>query len=446
MKEFVPSGRGFLFSYFTILIIVGTVLLSLPISWQGAQPLVVIDALFTATSAVTVTGLSTVDTGQFTVFGYVCLMLLMQAGGLGVVIMVVLALLARDAPVSVHGKKLMGDYFLPSVESRPRVIITKIFVYALVIEFLGFLCLWAGFSAAGVKNSVFVAAFHAVSAFCNAGFSTFSNNLENFAGFIPVTGFMAMLIILGGIGFVVIDDIRKRVAALTRRLRSHTVLVLVSTAVFLLAGTIFFAVAEWNHAFAFLGDQPGLKLWESFFMSVVPRTAGFDSIAPVTTSEPSQLFTMFLMLVGGAPSSTAGGLKVTTTAILFLLIVRGLDNSQDLSFGRRRLDRDVVGRAAILFVRAGFILFLLILALCIVEAGFGGKAFGVLAMAFETVSAFCTVGLSLGITGQLDNAGKIIIIITMFLGRAGLVALAFPQQRAHQKMTARLPKGEVIIG
>jgi trk system potassium uptake protein TrkH len=446
MKEYVPSGRRVLFLYFAGLIILGTIALRLPFAWSGAIALSPVDALFTATSAVTVTGLSTVDTASYTVFGKVVLMLLMQAGGLGVVFVVVMGLQSRDAPVSVYNRKLAGDYFLASVESRPRRIVVKILVYAFAVEAAGFLALWLAFWLHQVPDSALAAAFHAVSAFCNAGFSTFSDNLESFAGRPEVTVTIAILIIVGGIGFVVLDDVRKRLFGDNRHLRSHTVMVLGMTMVLLGAGTAFFAVVEWNHALGRFGGDGAAKLYEAFFMSVTPRTAGFDSIPPASLHESSQLVTMLLMLIGGAPSSTAGGLKVTTAAILILMVLRGSEGQEDLAFGRRRIDRESVGKATVLFARAGILLFVLVLALVVAQNGFGQTRHSIFALAFETVSAFCTVGLSLGVTPTLDNAAKLIIILTMFLGRVGLTALALPRRRVGKRQVGHLPKGEVIIG
>lgn len=446
MKNYLPDGRGRLFAYFAIVIFMGTLLLLLPLSWQGEVPLDAIDALFTATSAVTVTGLGTVATSNFTMFGQVVIIFLIQLGGLGILTVVVMAVLRHNSPLPLSDQKLLSDYFLSGVENRPALIVRKVLIYALSFEVLGTLLLIPAFPQGESTPAWFMAFFHSVSAFCNAGFSTYANSLENFAGRPLLTGTISFLIIAGGLGFVVHDDIRHFIARKTTRLRSHSKLVLVSTLILLVIPGILFAFMEWNHALAFLGDQAALKLWESFFMAVVPRTAGFDSIAPASYTEPSQVLTMLLMLIGGAPASTAGGLKVTTAAILVLAVLAGNDGDSDIVVGRRRLDQDLIGRAAFLVVRMAIVIIICFCGLIISEVFLAKQNFSTLSMAFETISAFCTVGLTLGITGELSPLGKLVIITTMYLGRIGIMALALPRPPRKSISQWKRPREEVFVG
>jgi trk system potassium uptake protein TrkH len=446
MMRYLSNSRTTVIFYFAVLITLGTVLLALPVSWTGSGPLPLVDALFTATSAVAVTGLTTVDTAQFSWFGKIVIMLLIQFGGLGVVTAILISLARADAPVSVHSRKLLKDYFLPTVENRPGRIIMKVLLYALCIELIGALILWPFFAYHGVSNSFFHALFHAVSAFCNAGFSTFSNNLESFAGTQHVTLVISLLVILGGLGFVVHDDVRHRISGRTKRLKAHSWLMLVSTLIALTLGTLVYALLEWNNALAVLGDQPFAKVYESFVMAVQPRTAGFDAISPASTSPASQFFTMLLMITGGGPSSTAGGLKLTTVVILLLAVFRGSEADGDLKAGRRRIDGRIVGRASFLAVRMALLLALMLFLLIISEIVIAGHSVSVLALAFETISAFCTVGLSMNVTASLSPLGKIIIVATMYIGRIGLLVLAIQQSKYQQQKTYSLPKEEVMIG
>lgn len=446
MTNYVPSGRTFILLYFAGLILAGTVLLCLPFAWNGETPVSLVDALFTATSAVAVTGLSVLNTATWSWFGKLVIMLLIQAGGLGVVTVVLMALARANAPVSIHTRKILGDYFLPNVENQPRRIIIKVLLYAFAFELAGAVALYIAFESRGIPHSWFHALFHAVSAFCNAGFSTFSNNLESFAGTQDVSLIICLLIISGGLGFVVHDDIRHRLLGKTRRLRAHTILMLGGTLVALVSGTALFALLEWNSSLAFLDGSPLAKVHEAFVMAVQPRTAGFDTIPTAGTSFSSQILAFAFMLVGGGPSSTAGGLKVTTVAILVLAVIRGIDGGSDLKIGRRRIDGGIVNQAAYLAVRMAMLVMLLLFLLVISETALAHKAFSVFQLAFETISAFCTVGLSLGISSELSIPGKLIIVATMYIGRIGLLALAFPKSGQVQRLTCQLPKEEVMIG
>jgi trk system potassium uptake protein TrkH len=222
LKLFVHSGRSLVFVYFACLIILGSMALSLPYAWDGQESLDFIDILFTATSAVSVTGLITLDTSLFSWLGKLIIMILIQAGGLGVVFLVVLSMLSRNAPIAMHNRSLLGDYFLPGVEQKPRKIMRKILLYALGFELLGAILLWVSFNKQNIEMSWAHALFHAVSAFCNAGFSTFSNSLESFVGQPAVTVVIALLVIAGGLGYMVHDDLRHLLFRSIKILKTHT--------------------------------------------------------------------------------------------------------------------------------------------------------------------------------------------------------------------------------
>lgn len=457
-QSFVPGGRKFLLVFFVSVILAGALLLALPWSWDSpAVHPPFLDALFVSCSAVSVTGLSTVNTEQLSLFGQVVLLLLIQIGGLGIISITTLALLGGRNRLSLSRQKLVGDYYLSSLEFNPRTILWKILGYTAFFELLGCLILWPWLVQSGREGTgdpgaaLFSAFFHAVSAFCNAGFSIYGDGLNQFATrpgvFLPLAG----LFVCGGIGFVVIDDLRRYVSRRKPHLQLYTKLMLGATLALLLIGTLGYGLLEWNVSLAPLaypGDparELSLKWGNALFMSASPRTAGFDTIPPGQTGLPTQVLTMFLMFVGGGSGSTAGGLKVVTFLVLLILLVRGLDEGGDLGLGHRQISGEMVNRSMVLFVRMVGLLFLFILALALTEYSLAGQDFPLSSLAFEVFSAFSTVGLSTGITGSLSQPGKVVVILAMLAGRIGVAALAMPQLPLRKIQEIRTPREDILL-
>ncbi len=439
--------RLFLFSYFVAIILLGSGLLSLPAAWGGPRRLAYIDALFTSTSAVCVTGLTAVDTSLYTAFGKLVILLLIQFGGLGIITFLTIFLAAPRARISFASRKLVGDYFVSSVESNPRKIARSVVAFTLIIELAGAVILWTAFRRTVSDRAPFVAVFHAISAFCNAGFSTFSSNLEGFVAEPVVCITVIALVILGGIGFVVMEDVVERALGRRRRLSLHTRLVLAMTASLLLAGAAVYAALEWSHGYASL--SPGQKVMAAIFQSVTPRTAGFDTVPQAALTFPSRVFTLFLMYVGASPASTGGGIKTTTFFVILVMILRGSEAREDVRLVRRKLSSQSVARGMMFALRALAIVAVAVLLLTFTEllvrpGPAEQKHF--LAVLFETFSAFGTVGLSLGLTPYLTAAGKCIIILTMFAGRVGMSALAISTPRRLRQHAVDYPEEEVLVG
>ena len=402
-------------------IALGTLLLSLPAATVG-EPLSLLDAFFTSTSAVCVTGLIVVDTATaFTTFGQIVILALIQIGGIGIISFsaVVILLLGRRVGLVqrevLTTQKVGIDLNIDLIQMGKRIL-----AFVVLIEFAGTVLLAGAFMRYYPWDlALYHAAFHSISAFCNAGFSTFSDSLTAFAGDPVVQLPIMALIVLGGIGFVVVIDF-ERLLGRRHRLSLHTSIVLWATAVLLVAGAAFFLLLEWNNTLA--GMDFGDKLLASAFHSVTCRTAGFNTIDYSGVSNASLVITMILMLVGGSPGSAAGGIKTTTAAIIALTAWASLRGQSQTLLGKRAVAARSVGDATTL--TAITVLFVLVVSLGLQFTELGPTSHllhrgSFLELSFETASAFGTVGLSMGSTPGLSAAGKLLIIATMFVGRLG---------------------------
>lgn len=439
MKIHIGRDRVLLLGFFILVILAGSFSLILP-GVFGAAKLPYIDALFTSTSAVCVTGLITVDTAQFTRLGQVFIMILIQTGGLGIITFATLFLAMPRRRISIVSKGMIGEYAVAGVEYRPKVIVRSIIKYTLLIEGLGAAIYAIRFVSLGL--SPFHGIFHAVSAFCNAGFSTFSNNLESYVTD-PVINFTTMfLIIFGGLGFIVMRDVRNYVFGERKRLSYHSRVVLKTTVFLILAGAFAFFLLEKSQTFATLTFPQ--KVMASLFQSVTPRTAGFDTIAQNLFSKGSILLTMVLMFIGASPASTGGGVKTTTFFILVATAFRYKDSSDVVNQGDRSILPRTVFKAVGVVIKGILIVLAGTVAITIAE-NIAGKNPSLESVVFETISAFGTVGLSQGITSSLEPISKFVLIMIMFIGRVGLFALALPKASRDVEGYARLPGADILI-
>jgi len=444
--RFRPNERFLLYSYFLALVLLGTTLLSMPFSWSGAggkSQIPVIDAFFTAVSAACVTGLITVDTSLWSLAGQWIILALIQAGGLGIVTFGMLYLVLPRIRIPLKSGQLLGESFAVERRISVRGTIKTILGTTLVFEFIGTLLLIVGFSQAGIDNPVFVGFFHAVSAFCNAGFSVFEGGMLPFRSNLLINLTLMVLIIAGGIGFVVIRDVRKVFSGRRRQLSFHSRLMLLAVPIFIVVGFIGYMLLDDTAAFS--GFDPPERILATFFQSVTTRTAGFNTVDQSRLSLASRWLTLVLMIIGGGSGSTAGGIKVSTAFILFIVLLRGVNQRGDIRLLKRRISSADVSMAAMFFLKACVFLLVSILLLGILEhprlSGFTTSQ-----IVFECVSAFGTVGLSLGITGDLSFAGKLVIAATMFAGRIGLISLVIRPARNRAEAMINVPRGEVLIG
>jgi trk system potassium uptake protein len=441
VKQAAVPPRAFLLLFFVGLIGVGSFLLLLPVSWQGRIPLRVIDAVFIATSAVCVTGLTSVDLADFTRFGQTVVLLLIQTGGLGIITFsTLLLMLPGRRKMSFRARHFVQSYSIPVVEHDPARMTFYIVTFTLGIEIAGAVLLYPWFKAR-VHNPVFMSVFHAVSAFCNAGFSPIRTSLEEYRTSPYLLLVVGGLIVCGGIGFVVVVDVVKRLAGWKRALTFHSRIVLWTTAVLIVAGALAFYVMEAGHTMADL--SLGHRVVNALFQSITPRTAGYSSLPQGGLSLPSQMLTMLLMFVGGSSGSTAGGIKTSTACLVMLQLMAQRDPDGQIVALRRKIDAGTLADALLFSVRAIGLLFMAVFVLLLFEIG-SGKSF--ISLAFESFSAFGTVGLSMGVTPTLSFGGKLVLIATMFTGRVGLVSLAGRDHRPRAKRLVDYPQGEVLTG
>ncbi|MEZ4331438.1 MAG: potassium transporter TrkG [Myxococcota bacterium] len=412
-------------------------------------PMSAVDALFIAASAVCVTGLSTVDLPVVLSFGgELWLLALIQAGGLGILTFaaVVAAAAGRRAGLDVEEAAGSISAILPI--GTPRQMLRTVIGVTLACEGVGaivlFGCWWN--AGEGWLGALWLAVFHAVSAFCNAGFSLFSDSMVGQQRNAPVLIVLMGLILLGGIGFPVLHDLRARWRG-RRRLTTHTRIVLVVTLLLIVAGSAAFLTFEWDRTLFAL--DPLDRVVNAIFMAITPRTAGFNSVDYGQVSNDSILLTLALMWIGGGSGSVAGGAKVTTIALLALLMAARLRGDRHVSIAGRTVPDETVNRATGLAVGMVLLLFAFTLVLLQLEPSSGQPAeeWGqMVRLAFEVQSALSTVGLSIDLTGTLGVGSKLVLVLVMLLGRVGpLAVLGAMVQRAHHTHF-RYPHEDVLIG
>lgn len=441
---------------FVGIILIGSLLLILPEMTTSPSPMSWIDAFFTATSATCVTGLIVVDTGTyFTLKGQLVILLLIQLGGLGIIVFASFFALILRQGIGVKERLLVKDVLnADSVRSSVQLIKPIIF-YTLIIELLGAVLIylqWGNdpqyiFNQGPWWHKAYYAVFHSVSAFCNAGFSLFSNSLMH-QSIHPYPGQLftfAILIILGGVGFPVLQDIFSRSARSARKklpwkkYQLNTRVVIITSAALILMGWLFFALLEYDNT---LAEMPWYQqLAHSFFQSVTTRTAGFNSVPIEAIGMPTLLMFLLLMLIGGSSGGTAGGIKTTTFVLLMQSVFTTIRGHRQVLLWKRAITTPMLYRAVSIFAFAILFIFLACFVMLWSETG---KA--PMDLIFEVVSAFGTVGLSRGVTADLSAIGKWTIILTMFAGRVGLLTIAFALSRPAKSSRVQYPEGHLMVG
>ena len=432
---------------FLAVILLGTVLLALPAAARSGQRVSLFDSLFTATSAVCVTGLVAADTATaFSPFGQAVILALIQIGGLGFMMFATMIMVMLGRRITLRERMLIRESMNSASLSDLAGLAEMYLLMALCIEGVGAVALSGRFVPLyGWKHGLWMALFHSVSAFCNAGFDLFGNytSLTAFAGDPFVLFTISALIILGGLGFsVVLETARSRNGL--RGLSLHTHIVLVSTLILLLTGTGFFLFAERENAATLGGHGAGGQILNAFFQSVTLRTAGFNTVDQSMLRDGSKLFACLLMAIGASPASTGGGIKTTTVAVLFFLMRGVVRGDREVNIARRRLSGDTVRRA--LAVASLFVAILIAgtLAMVMIENG----RFSLADILFEASSAMGTVGVSAVGTPNLHAASRAVLIPMMFLGRVGPLTLAIAVARRQNRLrsASRYPEEKIMIG
>lgn len=442
-----------LMSYYAAAILCGALLLATP--WaSNTAPLSFLDALFTATSAQCVTGLVVVDTGtQLSLFGQVVVLVLIQIGGLGIMTFSVYLFIYLRIGVSTRGRWLINETLMHTPINSWRELIRDIITMTLVIEAVGaFLLAFAFVPRLGLWQGLYSAIFHSISAFCNAGFSLFSDSLIGFRNDGLVNVVIMALIILGGIGFLVIRELlhtrfaKPTPPAKRPRLSLHTKIVLVTTVLLIVYGTVMIGWLEAGEALAGMSFAEGF--WTALFQSVTSRTAGFNSIDLNSFRVPTLFLMIFLMFVGASPGSAGGGVKTTSLALFFAIFYSRLKGSPHTSLFRRTIPEDAITKALALVILAIILIGVALSGLLVVQAHdlAHEERREFLSYLFETFSAFGTVGLSIGATAKLNSLGKIIIILLMFAGRVGLLTMAFAIAGRTRRFPQRYAEENIMIG
>jgi potassium uptake TrkH family protein len=440
--KFNPS-QTLVFSFIAV-IIIGTGLLMLPRAAAPGKSIHLMDALFTSTSAVCVTGLTVVDTGTFfSSFGQIIIMILIQIGGLGIMTLSSFLALFFGQGVGIRERIVLNQMMNLEKIGMITSMLRNIVLITLTIEATGalfFMVLWSDHNWT-LNRLIFNAVFHSISAFCNAGFSTFSDNLIQFQRNVPVLTVFCVLIVLGGIGFTVMTDFitllskpkanKKKI----RVLRVQTKIVLIVTGILLFGGfLLLYFLDTSNHGLT--------RILNAAFNSVTSRTAGFNSIDYRLLNTPSVLIIIMLMFIGASPGSTGGGIKTTTIGVLWASIFSIITGQNRIIIFKRRLPFLVLNRALVIFAFS-----VIVVAIAITLLSFTEHA-SILDIIFEAISAFGTVGLSLGLTSSLSLCGKIIIILLMFIGRLGTLTLVFAVTSPSEQPPVRIeyPSESVMIG
>lgn len=434
---------------FALIILIGALLLNLPIATKSGESIGFIDALFTSTSAVCVTGLIVVDTGTYwSEFGQIVIILLIQIGGLGFMTIATLFALIAKKKINLKERMLIQESLNQFDLSGVVTLAKNVLIITFLIEGIGAILLSLVFiPQLGFIDGLFYSFFHSISAFCNAGFDLIGSvageftSLTSYVSNPIIVLTISSLIVFGSLGFTVIIDISKNKKI--NKLTMHSKLVLLTTSLLIAFGFLIILIVEFNNPQTLGSLDFSGKILASLFQAITPRTAGFNTIDLGLMHEGVIFTIMILMFVGASPASTGGGIKTTTIATLILSAKTFILGKEDVEIFKRRIDvytiRKTIGIVSlgILIVTAGTVV------LSIVE-----PSFNLLEAGFETVSAFTTAGLSIRGSANLTYFGKILIMIFMFMGRTGslTVFMAFASRNSYKHSHIRYPEGKVLVG
>lgn len=426
---------------FLVAIFVGVILLKLPFSLKENQNITVLDSLFTIVSAICVTGLSVLDISQvFTPIGQLVILFFIQLGGLGVMTVSIIVFLLIGKKMTFETRELLKEERNSNSNGGITNFIKYLLLTVFFIEILGALILAYGFSKyLPLEKSFFYGLFHSISAFCNAGFSLFTDSLESFKYDKIISLTISFLIVLGGIGFVTINSLFIIKKKKLKNLSLTSKFALLITFFLLTLGTVLFLIFEYNNPSTLKNMKFLDKLLNSFFQSVTLRTAGFNTV-PLENIRSATVFISYIfMFIGASPGSTGGGIKTTTFGILIFYALGVLKRKEYVEVFKRRIDWELINKALAIVVISVFYIITIITIILSIES------FSIDKVIYEVISAFSTTGLSMGITSSLGAISKVLIIVTMFIGRLGpmTVALAFTN---NKKSLVKYPKEDILIG
>ncbi|WP_308545289.1 TrkH family potassium uptake protein [uncultured Sneathia sp.] len=444
MKKIKLSPYILILLSFAIMMFLGAFLLCLPLAQISGKSGNFLENLFTATSALCVTGLVVNDISiTYTIFGKIVILILIQLGGLGVLTVSSMVILSISRKMGYYTKKIVSEDINYNILTEIPRYLKNVSIVVFGIEFVGAVLLFFEFS----KKLSFIQAvgysiFHSVSAFCNAGFALFSNNMENYTGNILINFVITSLIILGGLGFAAILDVYNVIKKTRRKLSTSTHLAMAMTIFLICFGAIMTFILEYSNKGTIGNLSLHDKLLSSYFQSVTLRTAGFQTIDLATLTTPTIIIYLFLMFIGASPGSTGGGLKTTTLGILILGVMNAITGKEDIEYRRRRLSWQTFNKACAILMLSLFYLFVMIIIMSIFDS-----SKGFLPLLFELISAFGTVGLSMGVTAKLSIISKLIIILTMYIGRVGPLTIMYAlSKKKCREGKYKYPEETILIG
>ncbi|MBE3553826.1 MAG: Trk family potassium uptake protein [Thermicanus sp.] len=427
---------------FGLLILLGSLLLSLPVSTASGKGLPFVDALFTATSAVCVTGLVVVDTGTtFSLFGKIVIMLLIQIGGLGFMTMATLFSLILGRKISFKERVIIQESLNHATLEGIVKLVQRVLLYTLVIEGIGAILLalyWL--PSMGWEKALFFGIFHAVSSFNNAGFDILGN-FQSFTAYVSdpyINLVIIFLVILGGLGFFVLSELFQ--FRFGKRFSLHTKVVLMTSAILLIAGAVLIFLFEFTNPKTLGSLDWAGKVLAPLFQSTVARTQGMNTLPIGELRQATLLILILLMFIGASPGSTGGGVKTTTFMVLVGAVWSMIQGKRDVVFFKQRLPERLIFRALSVTFISFFLVFTVSLLLSMTERA------DYLTVLFETTSAFGTVGLTMGLTPHLTLMGKLIVSLTMFIGRVGPLTFALALILRRREEHIRYNEGKVMIG
>ncbi|MBQ2827642.1 MAG: potassium transporter KtrB [Clostridia bacterium] len=446
-RPFKLSTTQMIMLSFLVAIFAGSLLLSLPISSANGESVPYIDALFTATTATCVTGLVTLPTvSTWSVFGQIVILVLIQVGGLGIITIMSGIMISLHKKMGLADRMLIQDAFNLNTLSGLIRFIKKVLLGTFIVEGIGALLYMTVFVPDFGAKGIWISVFNSISAFCNAGIDIIAaDSLCSYATNPMINLVTASLIILGGIGYIVWWDVIRVGKMKTKRKFSHLTLhskiALSSTIIFILAGAVLTFIFEYSNPLTIKDFSLFDKIQASFFQSVTTRTAGFATIPQENLTNASSLVSLILMFIGGSPVGTAGGIKTVTITVIFASALSAVRNRQDVSLFGRNIKKEAVSKATAVMCMSFIIMFTSSLLLSAVSDA------SLLDILYETVSATATVGLTRNLTSSLNLAGKIVIIVTMYLGRVGPISLAIAFGRKKEiPNIIKNPTEEISVG
>lgn len=439
---------------FLAVILIGAFLLSLPISHNDGEWFGFTDSLFTATSCVCVTGLVVVDTAiEFTLFGQIVILLLIQIGGLGFMTLATVMFIVFGKKINLQSRIYMQESVSEDNLKGVVRLAQKIVIYTLAFEAMGAFVLSFQFAKDfGVGEGIFKAIFMSVSAFCNAGFDVLGANYGAFSSLAHyqnnplVLLTLGVLIIMGGLGFAVITDIISRKKS--NRLRAHTKAVLLMTSILIVLGTVMFLGFEYNNPKTIGNMSFGNKLLNALFQAITPRTAGFQVLNQADLTVSGATLTMVLMFIGASPASTGGGIKTTTFLIMIAYLWSNLRGEKELVLNKKQITTAQLKKAIAIIITAVLVIVGSVMVISIAEGVNGNKYAGFEEILFESISAFATVGLSMGITPTLSVVSKLMLCLVMLIGRTGPITMGFALVKKVNKtqVNIKYPNSDIMVG